>query len=325
MSIDLLPSLDLDLPPPASEAVRRITEPAVLPSALPDVSSSYDGSNVMFHVLRLSSWGPALMNLGWHKYRGAFRFMNIGKNLERAQRRLVMKTIDLLGVQPGERALDLACGRGKSSFMLSTLQPRTTVVGVDLLDENVQVARTLFGQVSNLSYAAGSAMELSYAEGTFDRVMCIEAAFHFPDRGAFLREACRVLRPGGRLVVVDFAWNSNQDREHLEDPETQLVRKIWQWDDFFSIPEYELRAREAGFNVASRHDWTSRVTHPIQGMLQYLSGMGKTRIGRWILTRKNPMYGSLTAANWEELGEIVKAHYHVQRFSKYMAFVFEKR
>lgn len=289
-----------------------------------DVETSYDGSNVVFRLLRLDTWGPALMNLGYHRFRGPLAFLNVLANLEIAQRRLVVKSVDLLHVNGHHRVLDVACGRGKSSFMVRCLHPQATVVGLDLLDQNVQVAQTLFAHDENLSYVAGNAMDLDFPDASFDRVLCIEAAFHFPDRAQFLAEACRVLRPGGRLVVVDFAWNTDADRAHRDDPEARVVRKIWQWNDMYSVPEYERAARRSGFRLLSGHDWTHRVTRPIQGLFKCLAVLGSSRWGRRFLQWRNPLYRSFSLQDWKDAARASLAHHHVQRYSKYMAFVFEK-
>lgn len=289
-----------------------------------DVATSYDGSNVVYRLLRLGSWGPALMNLGYYTFRGPLVFLNAFSNLEFAQRRLVMKSIDLLQVDQGHRVLDVACGRGKSSFIMHCLHPEATVIGLDLLERNVQVARTLFDQARNLSYVAGSAMDLDFPDSSFDRVLCVEAAFHFPDRGRFLREACRVLRPGGRLTVVDFAWTTDADRVHRDDPETLVVREVWQFDDMFSIPEYERVARDSGLRMVSQTDWSSRVTHPVQGLFKCLSVLGNRPWGRRLLNWRNPLFQSISPDDWRVLDHAVRSHDHTHRHSRYMAFVFEK-
>ena len=121
--------------------------------------------------------------------------------------------------------------------MITQLYPGSTVTGVDLLPENVQVARTLFGNSSRLSYLEGNAMNLGFADHSFDRVHCLEAAFHFPDRARFLREAYRVLREGGTLVIVDFAWKTSEGHRIRNEAPAKLVRQVWQWDDFSSIEE----------------------------------------------------------------------------------------
>ena len=241
-----------------------------------NVAESYDGTNVVFRALRLATWGPTLLNLGYYTFGGSLSVLNVMSNMELAQQRLVRKSIDLLQVSPSDDVLDIACGRGKSSFMVHCLHPETTVIGIDLLDRNVQVARTLFDQIRGLSYRSGNAMELDFPDASFDRVMCVEAAFHFPDRLRFLNEVSRVLRPGGRLVVVDFAWNSDAERAHRHDPETKIVREIWQWSDFSSIPEYERMGRAAGFRMLSSHDWSQNVTRPIQTLFERLSALGST-------------------------------------------------
>lgn len=289
-----------------------------------DVKSCYDGSNVVFRLLRMDTWGPALMNLGYYQFRGPLAFLNLFANQEMAQRRLVMKAVDLLQIEPGQQVLDVACGRGKSSFIVSCMHPQATVVGIDLLEQNVRVAETLFDQVENLTYLQGNAMSLDFPDASFDRVMCLEAAFHFPDRAQFLQEACRVLRPGGKLIVVDFAWNDDDQRIHRNDSETRLVREIWQYDDMFSISDYLHHAHDAGLESVLYLNWSRQVTNSIQGLFEFVSRLGNNSLGRRFLEWRNPLYRSINPQDWKEIARAVRAHKHVQKFSKYIAFVFEK-
>lgn len=289
-----------------------------------DVKSSYDGSNVVYRLMRMETWGPSLMNLGYYRFGGILSLLNYGANQELAQRRLVMKAVKLLNVGKRHRVLDVACGRGKSSFMVSCMNPDASVVGLDLLDRNVQVAETLFDQTDRLSYQCGNAMSLDFPDASFDRVMCLEAAFHFPDRSRFLKEAFRVLRPGGKLVVVDFAWNTDAHRSHREDPETRLVRHIWQWEDMYSISDYHKTANEAGFEQNRAEDWSSRVTAAIQRLFECVSRLGNCGWGRKLLERRNPMYRSFTQEDWKDAARAVKAHDHVRKHTSYMAFTYDK-
>ncbi len=312
---------------PTAAATLEDLSPAAVPHGqeLPiDVQTSYDGSNVVYRMLRLETWGPALMNLGYYPFRWPFTTLNVLVNLEWAQRQLVMKSVDLLNIKPEHHVLDLACGRGKSSFIIHCLYPGATVVGLDLLNRNIAVANALFDHLPGLSYAAGDVTDLKFDDGSVDRILCLEAAFHFPDRAQFLREAYRVLRPGGRAVVVDFAWKTEAHRDTLDDPETRLVREVWQWDDFFSIADYEHAAVDAGFRIVSTHDWTSRVSTPIQAVFRCLSDLGNNSLGRRFLEWRNPLYRSISPTDWKALAESVVAHQYVRNNSNYMVFVLQK-
>ena len=57
------------------------------------------------------------------------------------------------------------------------------------LPENIQAAGTLFGNLPQRNCVVDNAMDMELADQSFDRVHCLEAAFHFPDRGRFIREA----------------------------------------------------------------------------------------------------------------------------------------
>lgn len=285
---------------------------------------SYDGSKAVYRLLRLESWGSPLMNLGYFGFQGLFAPLNLISSVEGAQNRMVLEAAKLLDMRSAQDLLDVACGRGKSSFLIQCLHPSATVTGVDLLEQHTATAQTLFGGTRNLSYQSGNAMQLDFVDESFDRVLCLEAAFHFPDRAEFLRESYRVLRPGGRLVVIDFAWNTEADRVQKDHPMTRLVRDVWQWDDFYSLPEYQQTARKVGLRVTASHDWSSRVTSPLQFQFRTVLALAKTSLGRKFLCWRNPLYRSFSRQDWQACTTAVAAHAHVQRHSRYMAFVFEK-
>jgi len=106
---------------------------------------------------------------------------------------------------PGVRLLDVGCGLGGSTRYLSS-RHGCEATGVDLTREYVEVARALGERVGlgHLEYRHASALELPFADGSFDIVWTEHVQMNIADKRGFYTEAGRVLAPGGRLVFHDI-------------------------------------------------------------------------------------------------------------------------
>jgi ubiquinone/menaquinone biosynthesis C-methylase UbiE len=104
-----------------------------------------------------------------------------------------------------EVALDVATGTGFTAVALAGLVGHVT--GIDVTDEMLNQAVRLAREQerTNVRFELGDAMEIGYPDSSFDVVTSRRATHHFADVPRFLREAKRVLRPGGRLGVVDMS------------------------------------------------------------------------------------------------------------------------
>lgn len=110
----------------------------------------------------------------------------------------------------GERLLDVGCGRGEAALALSPdLGSTGEVVGLDASTEMLDVAR------ANLSTAAcrvaltqGSAMQLNFADNSFDAVRCERVLQWLPAPTVAVAEMQRVLHPRGRMALIDSDWST---------------------------------------------------------------------------------------------------------------------
>jgi ubiquinone/menaquinone biosynthesis C-methylase UbiE len=130
-----------------------------------------------------------------------------GEEMESHHLSIAEQTIQLMGIKPGERLLDLGCGTGWASRRLARLAGQ--VVGLDISDEMVHRAREQARDLDNLLFVWGSAQEIPWEENYFDKVLSIESFYYYPDQELVLRELFRVLAPGGRLFLLMNLYREN--------------------------------------------------------------------------------------------------------------------
>ena len=108
--------------------------------------------------------------------------------------------ISAVGVGPGDRTLDIACGTGVLTRELPTIVGKApTPVGLDISAGMLEVAYRLNPAIE---WRQGDATALPFEDASFDRVLCQYGLMFFPDRVKALSEMARVLVPGGRLALA---------------------------------------------------------------------------------------------------------------------------
>jgi len=108
---------------------------------------------------------------------------------------------------PGDAALDVCCGTGDLAIELAArVGPEGTVVGCDFSEPMLELARRKAGdrELSQVRFEWADALELPYPDGAFDAVTVGFGARNLADLDGGLRELARVLRPGGRLVILEI-------------------------------------------------------------------------------------------------------------------------
>lgn len=136
---------------------------------------------------------------------------------------------------------DLGCGTGHASVALAPFVRR--VIGVDQSAAMLKAAKRRAAGLGNVELRKGSLEALPLADGSADAALLLLALTYVAMPAAVLREAARILRPSGRLVVVDLL---RHDREEFR-------RRMGQQSMGFEAPELEVLVRGAGFESAGAH------------------------------------------------------------------------
>jgi arsenite methyltransferase len=122
------------------------------------------------------------------------------------RRREVLRVLE---PRPGERVLDIGCGPG---FLASELGvavgPAGSVEGIDSSDAMLAIARARCAAQPWVSIRQGNASRLDCPSGGFDAAVTVQVHEYVADVAGSLSDVFRILRPGGRVLIVDTDWDS---------------------------------------------------------------------------------------------------------------------
>src|SRR5215211_5997139 len=166
------------------------------------------------------------------------------------------RTVERLGLTPGQRVLDVCCGSGASAVPAARLVgPGGSVIGVDLAQNLLELARSKAEQhgLGNVDFQSGDMTRLPFEDESFDVVVCVFGVFFVPDMESALRELKRVLRTEGKLAITTWGprffepantafWNS------VRNARPDLYKGFNPWDRICEADDLRTLLKAVGFN-----------------------------------------------------------------------------
>ncbi|MBF8186739.1 class I SAM-dependent methyltransferase [Nonomuraea sp. K274] len=170
-----------------------------------------------------------------------------------------MLTVDFarLHVGPGVRVLDLGCGGGRHAF--EVLRRGADVTAFDMDQSELDSVAAMFaamdkaGEVppgATAETVQGTALDMPFDDGTFDRIIAAEVLEHIPDDMAAMREIFRVLKPGGTTAVTvpsflpeRICWALDEDYHTAPGGHVRI----------YTLAELSAKLKSTGFEIGPHH------------------------------------------------------------------------
>jgi ubiquinone/menaquinone biosynthesis C-methylase UbiE len=164
------------------------------------------------------------------------------------------------------RVLDVATGGGHTALAFAAIARE--VVALDATEAMLGAARRFVAGrgVLNVRYTIGDVAALPFVEGVFDAVTCRIAAHHFADPAAAVREARRVLRAGGTLLLQDILGHDDAEAnafirevERRRDPSHVRAYRLAEWKAFLRAAGFTLMEHTTLAKARVWPEWTARM------------------------------------------------------------------
>jgi SAM-dependent methyltransferase len=185
-----------------------------------------------------------------------------GDGMEQDHLPITLPVLERMRLAPSNNVLDVGCGSGWLSRRIGKMVPEGRVVGMDISDEMIRIARRNSSDQHNLLFVVGEAAEIPWEPNFFAHAISVESAYYWPNPMAGIKEIFRVLKTGGSAWML---INYYRDNPHchpwgaLLAVQTHLL-SAGEWSELF---------RQAGFATVEHE----RIADP--------SPTPETYTGRW--------------------------------------------
>ena len=158
------------------------------------------------------------------------------------------KVVKIASIAPGGKILDLGCGTGELLFKLAKKYPAVSeLVGIDISEEMLKRAKSKLDFFKTVSLHLGDIEKIEYPDEYFDLIVSVGVMHYIRNPESMTKEALRVLKHGGRFLVIDMA------EESLTTKISSLLRKITDPGavQFYSLHSISELLTSQGFKIHS--------------------------------------------------------------------------
>ena len=152
--------------------------------------------------------------------------------------------LEHISIRERDTILDVGCGGGRTVSKLAAAASKGTVSGIDYSEESVAAARR-FNQklieLGRVEIRQASVSALPFADNGFDLVTAVETHFWWQDIAAGMRDIFRVLKPGGRMVIIAEFYNGGKHAKYAD----RLSR--WTTMAILDVDQHKALFSSAGF------------------------------------------------------------------------------
>jgi tocopherol O-methyltransferase len=220
------------------------------------ISRFYDASSELWEQV----WGEH-MHHGYYGATGTDR-----KERRQAQIDLIEELLTWAEVRQAADILDVGCGIGGSSLYLAEkFNARATGITLSPVQANRARQRSQAAGIGDrTTFLVADALNMPFADESFDFVWSLESGEHMPDKQKFMQECYRVLKPGGRFLMATWCHRpatppyhptlTQDEQQHLEN-----IYRVYCLPYVISLPEYEAIAQNLGLRSIQTADWSAAV------------------------------------------------------------------
>ncbi len=217
------------------------------------IQAFYDTSSGLWEQI----WGEH-MHHGYYGPSGQQK-----KDRYQAQIDLIEALLGWGGVTQAQEILDAGCGIGGSALYLAK-KFDATATGITLSPVQARRAQERAVEMGMTArFEVADALEMPFADGSFDLVWSLESGEHMPDKEKFIAECYRVLKPGGTFLMAAWCHRpiegfhpplTADEQAHLDN-----LYEVYCLPYIISIPAFEAIAQETGFQNIATDDWSDAV------------------------------------------------------------------